>query len=167
MGRRAFSGRYLGGGEVAPGRDGLRRHSHRREAGVADSLVAKHRLLIVDDEPAITRLIEVAAIRLGLKVLAIHDTDQFEKAMQTFEPTIILLDIAMPGRDGLELIGHLAARNYPGQVVVMSGADPMYVQMSSAITKTRGLRLAGTLLKPFRAKQLTQLLSELASHAVE
>ena len=44
----------------------------------------------------------------------------------------------MPGRDGMELIGYLAAGNYPGKVVVMSGSDPRYIQMSSTIAKTRG-----------------------------
>jgi hypothetical protein len=32
----------------------------------------------------------------------------------------------MPGRAGVELIGHLAAGNYPRKVVVMSGSDPRY-----------------------------------------
>lgn len=93
-------------------------------------------------------MIEVAARRLGFEVLAIHDTDQFEKSMGQIRPTIICLDIAMPGRDGLELIGHLAASNYPGKVVVMSGTDPRCIQMSSTIAKMRGLNLAGTLAKP-------------------
>jgi DNA-binding response OmpR family regulator len=124
-------------------------------------MAAANRLLIVDDEPGITGLIEVTAVNLGFKVLAIHDSDQFEKGLQTIQPTVIFLDIAMPGRDGMELIGHLAANHYAGQVVVMSGADPMYVQMSSTITKTRGLRLAGTLLKPFRRQQVVDLLTSL------
>jgi DNA-binding LytR/AlgR family response regulator len=63
------------------------------------------------------RLIEAAARELGFEVLAIHDSDQFEKALGQIKPTIIFLDIAMPGRDGVELIGYLADGNYPGKVV--------------------------------------------------
>lgn len=81
-------------------------------------------LLIVDDEPDITRLIEIAARELGFDVLAINETHQFEKALGTIKPTIIMLDIAMPERDGMELIGHLAASNFAGKVVVISGSDP-------------------------------------------
>jgi DNA-binding response OmpR family regulator len=121
-----------------------------------------NRLLIIDDEPGITRVIEAAAREFGFEVLSIHDTDQFEKAMGQIRPTIIMLDIAMPGRDGVELIGHLAASNYPGKVVVMSGSDPRYIQMSSTIAKTRGLAVAGTLAKPFRKQQVTDLLTGLA-----
>mgnify|MGYP003575897289 CR=1 FL=1 len=129
-----------------------------------DRSVLPNRLLIVDDEPGITRVIEAAARQLGFEVLAIHDTDQFEKALGQIRPTIICLDIAMPGRDGLELIGHLSAGNYPGKVVVMSGSDPRYIQMSSTIAKMRGLWVAGTLAKPFRKQQVLDLLISLTVH---
>lgn len=120
-----------------------------------------NRLLIVDDEPGIARLIEITARELGFEVLAIHDSDQFEKALGQIKPTIIFLDIAMPGRDGMELIGYLAAGNYPGKVVVMSGTDARYIQMSAAIAKTRGLQVAGTLEKPFRKRTVLDLLLSL------
>jgi len=120
-----------------------------------------NRLLIVDDEPGVTRLIAAAARKLQFDVLEIHDTDQFEKAIEKIQPTIILLDIAMPGRDGMELIGHLSAGNYPGKVVIMSGTDPRYIQMSSTIAKTRGLWVAGTLAKPFRMSVVNDLLVSL------
>ena len=63
---------------------------------------------------------------------------------------VIILDIAMPGRDGVELLGYLAAARFAGKVVVMSGSHPSYVQMSSAIARNRGRDLAGALPKPFR-----------------
>lgn len=125
-------------------------------------MAAVNRLLIVDDERDIARLIEIPARSLGYEVLSINDTDQFEKALQQLNPTVIFLDISMPGRDGMELIGHLAAANYEGKVVVMSGSDPAYIQMSSTIAKTRGLTLAGTLAKPFRQQAVTNLLTSLA-----
>jgi DNA-binding response OmpR family regulator len=74
-----------------------------------------NRLLIVDDEPDIARLIEVPARALGFEVLSINDTDQFEKALQQIKPTIVFLDISMPGRDGMELIGHLAPATTPAR----------------------------------------------------
>jgi DNA-binding response OmpR family regulator len=87
-------------------------------------MAASNRLLIVDDERDINRLIEIPARQLGYDVLAINDTDLFEKSIQQFDPTIIMLDIAMPGRDGVELIGHLSAGGYQGKIVVMSGSHP-------------------------------------------
>ena len=128
-------------------------------------MAASNRLLIVDDERDITRLIEISARQLGYDVLAINDTDLFEKSIQLFDPTIIMLDIAMPGRDGVELIGHLSAGGYQGKVVVMSGSHPSYIQMSSTIATVRGLNLAGSLAKPFRKQMVTELLTGLAIRA--
>jgi len=119
---------------------------------------ATNRLLIVDDEPGIARLIEQAALDLGFEVRAIFDSEQFEKAVQEIDPNIVFLDIAMPGRDGLELIGHLAASNFSGKIVVMSGSDRSYIQMSTTIAKARGLQVAGTLEKPFRRQTVLDLL---------
>lgn len=67
----------------------------------------------------------------------------------------------MPGRDGLELIACLAAENYQGKVVIMSGSDPRYMQMSTTIGTARGLQIAGTLSKPFRKQQVADLLAAL------
>jgi DNA-binding response OmpR family regulator len=124
--------------------------------------MAGKRLLIVDDEPGITSVIGSAALQLGFEVLSIHDSDQFEKAMQKLKPTIIFLDIAMPGRDGMQLVGVLAAANYPGKIVIISGSDQSYIQMLSAVAKTRGLMVAGTLQKPFRRQTVLDLLKALA-----
>lgn len=121
-----------------------------------------NRLLIIDDEPGITRIIEVAARQLDFDVLAIHDIDQFEKALGQIEPTVIFLDITMPGRDGLELIAQLAAQSYPAKIVVISGSDPRYIQMTWTIATQRGLVIAGTLVKPFRKKDLLDLLTTIA-----
>jgi DNA-binding response OmpR family regulator len=121
------------------------------------------RVLIVDDEPGVARIIEFAAQQLGLDALSINSSEEFERAVEAIRPTIIFLDIAMPGRDGLELIACLAAGKYPGKVVVMSGSDPRYIQMSSTIARTRGLAVAGTLPKPFRKQAVLDLLSSLSA----
>lgn len=118
-------------------------------------------MLIVDDEPAITRMIETKVLELGYGAFSLHSSDQFEKTLAAIKPTIIFLDIAMPGRDGMELIGDLSARNYPGKLVIMSGTDPKYIELSSTLATARGLIVAGTLTKPFRQQQIVDLLAEL------
>lgn len=123
--------------------------------------VSSKRLLVVDDEVGITSVIEHVARALGYEVASIRDTVQFERALNRLKPTIIFLDIAMPGRDGMQLIGLLAAEGYTGQIVVMSGSDSRYIQMNADFAKARGLAIAGTLPKPFRKQQVVDLLSSL------
>lgn len=124
-------------------------------------MAVANRLLVIDDEPGITRVIEAVARGLGFEVMTVNDTNQFERAVDAIKPTIIMLDVAMPDRDGLELIGHLAAGKYLGKIVVMSGSDPRYIQMASRIAQVRGLDIAGTIEKPFRAQEVKSLLEGL------
>ena len=121
-----------------------------------------NRLLVIDDEVGVTSVIEHVARALGFEVLSIHDPDQFEKGLMKIRPSVIFLDIAMPGRDGMQLIGHLASKGYGGQIVIMSGSGTHYIQMSAASAKARGLMIAGTLPKPFRKQQIVELLSSIA-----
>lgn len=123
--------------------------------------MSSRRLLIIDDEVGITSVVEHIARSLGFEVLSLHDPTQFEKALARIRPGIILLDISMPGRDGMQLITQLAAASYDGQVVIMSGADARYIQMSVTSARARGVAIAGTLSKPFRKQQVVDLLSSL------
>lgn len=79
------------------------------------------RLLIVDDEAEIARIIERVATQLGFEAQTLSDSMRFKASFEALRPYIIFLDINMPGRDGVELIACLAAANYQGKVVVMSG----------------------------------------------
>ena len=86
------------------------------------------------DEAGITRVIEAAAREHGFEVLAINDTDEFEKALAQIRPTIIFLDIVTPGRDGMELISYLATGNYRfARQFVVAGRLEAHPPMSRAM----------------------------------
>ncbi|HKP26781.1 MAG TPA: response regulator [Dongiaceae bacterium] len=121
----------------------------------------EHRILVVDDEAGVGRIIEAVAADIGLEVLVITDSEQFDQAFGSIAPTIIFLDIVMPGRDGMEIVGQLGMQGYTGQIVLMTGSNPLYLQMTSSVAWARGLGLVGMLIKPFRKKQVADLLTEL------
>ena len=60
--------------------------------------------IIVDDEPHILRVAELALKRIGCEVLTVLDGEQAWKAMQTRRPDILVSDVQMPKMDGIELI---------------------------------------------------------------
>ena len=142
---------------------------HRAEApkannGLQNTRFGHDRLLIVDDEPEISRIVELAASQLGLEAVSINRSSEFEMALTAVSPTIIFLDIAMPDRDGVELIRELAALSFRGRLVLMSGWDLLFVQMSTTIAESRGLTVAGALPKPFRKQTVVDLLTNLTGH---
>ena len=119
------------------------------------------RFLIIDDDPKYCQAIETVSAQLGMESLSV--ADRCDEALDSFKPTGIFLDLAMPGPDGKGLIGFLASRNYAGRVVLMSGASPIFIQMSSTIGETRGLNIAATLQKPFTSQQVLHILTALES----
>ena len=70
---------------------------------------AKQRILVVDDEPQITRVLRRSLISQGYDV---HIASDGEAALQTFgdwTPDLVVTDLAMPNMNGLELCRHLRA----------------------------------------------------------
>jgi FixJ family two-component response regulator len=100
---------------------------------------------------------------MGYEVRAVVHSRDFEFQLTEWKPTVLFLDVFMPDRDGLELLGLLQKHAYGGQIVMMSGADPLYLNMAAASAKVRGLRLAGILAKPCRKQEIEDLLQEVAS----
>lgn len=119
---------------------------------------ARARLLVVDDEPAFTRFVEFVAESIGFEVRSLHDGNEVEAVLAAWTPGVIMLDIEMPGHDGLGLLGILAAQKFAGPVIVISGAPPEYLQMTGASAKVRGLNLAAIRSKPIRKQALAELL---------
>lgn len=123
------------------------------------------RLLIVEDEEAFARFVTTVATGVGYAVRAVTQGRDFEFQLSEWKPTVLFLDVFMPDRDGLELLGLLQKHAYDGQIVMMSGADSLYLNMAAASAKARGLRLAGVLAKPCRKQDLQGLLQKLAEPA--
>ncbi|MEZ5833356.1 MAG: response regulator [Dongiaceae bacterium] len=119
------------------------------------------RLLIVDDESEFAAFITIVARGVGFDVRAVDRSLEFESQLVAWNPTAVFLDVFMPERDGLELLGTLQHHAYAGHVVIMSGADPLYLNMAAASAKARGLRLSGVLNKPCRKHEVEAVLKTL------
>lgn len=62
------------------------------------------KLLVVDDEPAIRRLLGAGLVRAGYQVVEAGDAREALNALQIDKPDAVLLDLGLPDRDGLELV---------------------------------------------------------------
>ncbi len=65
------------------------------------------KILIVDDEPSITNLVSAYLKPEGYEVYIAADGNAGLKAARTFKPDIIILDVMLPGMDGIELLTRL------------------------------------------------------------
>ncbi len=66
-----------------------------------------NKILIIDDEPGIVRLVSAYLKPEGYEVLTAADGNAGLKAARAFEPDLILLDVMLPGMDGIELLSRL------------------------------------------------------------
>jgi two-component system, OmpR family, response regulator MtrA len=69
--------------------------------------VAVQRVLVVDDEPTIRQLLEINLLAEGIHVAAVADGFSARRAALNDPPDLIILDVMMPGLDGLELLREL------------------------------------------------------------
>ena len=70
-------------------------------------MIPKYRLLVVDDDADIRDLVELNFMMEGYQVLTAADGWQAESVVRRERPDIVVLDIMMPGRDGLEVLRSL------------------------------------------------------------
>ena len=119
------------------------------------------RLLIVDDDRPFAAELVADGERLGLVVKAVHDSSTFEATLQSWNPTIIAMDLVMPESDGLELLRICGRLKYRGPLILMSGGFELYLKMAEGIALSQNLRVAGKLPKPFRKNQFAYLLMSL------
>jgi FixJ family two-component response regulator len=79
------------------------------------------RLGIVDDDGAVLRSLSRLLTACGYDVATFQSADEFLEAVATEEPDALLLDLRMPGTDGLTLVDELRERGYAVPTVFLSG----------------------------------------------
>jgi twitching motility two-component system response regulator PilH len=78
------------------------------------------KILIVDDSPAEVRLMQSLLDRAGYSSVAIHDPMRLEQVIDVEQPSLILLDVVMPLRNGFQVCRDLKAHaNYARIPVVL------------------------------------------------
>lgn len=81
-----------------------------------------HKIVVVDDEPAIRRLLKSALERAGYAVTEAATAREAQNALSIDHPDAVLLDLGLPDRDGLELV----------PLVVNSGAALLVISAREA-----------------------------------
>ena len=107
------------------------------------------KILVIDDEPSIVNLVTAYLKPEGYEVLTAMDGPSGLKAARAFKPDLIILDIMLPGLDGIELLSRLRRES------------EVYVILLTARTeetdKVVGLSVGADdyVTKPFSPRELT------------
>ena len=106
------------------------------------------RLLIVDDEPAFADFVARVGRELGFEVTVARTASAFMAAYPDVDPDVVVLDVVMPDKDGIELIRWLAAQRCRARIIVVTGFNPSYATMTELLGKALGGLTVSTLSKP-------------------
>lgn len=93
-------------------------------------------LVLCDDHPLILRgLVDLIAAGTGMEILATcSDGEQALEAISEHRPDVAVLDISMPGHDGIAVLRQVAREQWPVRVVFLTGCitDEQVVQAIAA-----------------------------------
>ena len=114
-----------------------------------DALERPERILIADDEHLVASGMAANLEAMGYEVVGpVNDGDAAIECCRTEEPDMVLLDIRMPGTDGIEAAKQIF-REFGTPVLIFSAySDPEYVELGSQAG------VFGYLLKPVTSDQL-------------
>jgi DNA-binding response OmpR family regulator len=85
--------------------------------------LARPRVLVVDDEVCLARLMADSLERSGYEVRVCHDGGSALEAALGWPAEVMLLDARMPGMDGYEVCRRLRASGYAAPILIWSGYD--------------------------------------------
>ncbi|MEH6940851.1 response regulator YycF [Bacillus sp. JJ722] len=106
------------------------------------------KILVVDDEKPIADIIEFNLKKEGFDVHCAYDGNDALLKVEELQPDLILLDIMLPGRDGMEVCREVR-KKYETPIIMLTAKD-------SEIDKVLGLELGADdyVTKPFSTREL-------------
>lgn len=106
------------------------------------------KIVVVDDEKPIADILEFNLKKEGYEVHVAYDGDDAVELIYDIQPDIVLLDIMLPGRDGMEVCREVR-KKYDMPIIMLTAKD-------SEIDKVLGLELGADdyVTKPFSTREL-------------
>jgi DNA-binding response OmpR family regulator len=114
-----------------------------------DTAPAKGLILVIEDEPSIADLLRLYLARAGYGVHVERDGEAGLAQVRALRPALILLDVGLPGADGIEVCRRLRAQDDWTPVIFVTARD-------DEVDRILGLELGADdyVTKPFSPREL-------------
>ncbi len=112
------------------------------------------RVLVVDDEPEVTFALQVFFLGKGYEMLTALDGLQALRLLKAHPVDLVLLDMKMPGVNGIEVLKFIHAECPSTKVIVVTAYDVQFQEM------VEQMGVDGFLMKPFGIQRLTQTVEQ-------
>lgn len=125
------------------------------------------RLLIIDDEEDICDLIAEISGRHGLEARTVSNAENVWEVLGGFTPDIIMMDLMMPGIDGVELLRLLSEKAKNAKLCLISGSDARVLNSARRLGSAHGLDVVAALEKPLSIQTLNTFFQSMTNVAQE
>ncbi len=119
------------------------------------------RLLIVDDQTGITKVVGLIAGQLGMEFKALNSSMDATETFIDFRPDVLILDMIMPEKDGIDVLNEVLLTGIPSKIILTSGYSDAYLRLAEGVAKFHESGHISILKKPFRRDELIGLLTHL------
>ena len=109
-------------------------------------------ILVVDDEPALREILSRVLTDAGHRVVGAGNGKEASKALSSGAFDIVLTDVIMPEKDGMQVISELRKKFPLVRIIAMSGGG--HVSRDQYLKIAKGLGAHAVLEKPFANQQL-------------
>lgn len=109
-------------------------------------------ILVIEDEEMLRRTLRTLLERAGHSVVEAEDGQQGMTLFKTMRPDLVLTDIIMPNREGVETIGEMRREAPDLPIIAMSGGGSRGGDLF--LTLAERLGATATLAKPIRQAEL-------------
>jgi len=120
-------------------------------------------ILMVDDHPGNLKLLSFILKKLGHEVRVAVDAVQALSVLEEFRPELILMDLQLPGMDGLELTRRLKANPVHREIVIVAVTASA---MKGDEQRAKEAGCDGYITKPIDTRQLPELVDRFLAHHV-
>ena len=113
-------------------------------------MTVRHTALIVEDDPAIRKLVEKLLVRRGIDIDTAHDGRQAIDKIRTGNYSVLILDLMIPEVNGFEVIDFVKKNNVKVPIAVVSAVS------HQALTKLDLDVVKLVISKPFDVDEFTK-----------
>jgi DNA-binding response OmpR family regulator len=117
------------------------------------------KILVIDDDPGFRRMVSLTLTRASHEVIEAEDGNKGVRLFKTDQPDLVISDIVMPEKEGIETILEIRVLSPDVPIIAMSGGGANIGLQYLGVAGKLGAN--EVLLKPFRPADLLNLVNRM------
>lgn len=124
------------------------------------------KILIIDDDLYIRKLLDRMLNRAGYQTVMAVDGNDGLKEFRVNKPDLVLVDVVMPEKDGLEMVFELLLESPGIKIIAMSGGGDR-LGADECLNSMKSMGVSALIKKPFERQEILDLISYVLNEHID